>query len=80
MIDIHIIMLVFLFFLQIHRRDESLDNSPDSESIFSFSRSSQLEQIFVYFNTRQWLIIKYPCQLRLQNIQSKMQQRQKYTD
>ena len=67
-------------FLQFHRRDESLDNSPVSESIFSFSRSSQLEQLFVYLNTRQWLIIKYPCQLRLQKIQSKMQLRQKYTD
>ena len=72
--------IFFFFFLQIHCRDESLDNSPDSESILSFSRSSQLEQLFVYLNTRQWLIIKYPCQLRHQNIQSKMQLRQKYID
>ena len=71
---------IFFFFLQIHRRDKSLDNSPDSQSIFSFCRSSQLKQLFVYLNTRQWLIIKYPCQLRLQKIQSKMQLRQKYTD
>ena len=37
-------------------RNESQDNLPDSQNIFSPFRSSQLEELFIYLNTRQTLL------------------------